>query len=133
MAASMPLPGGLSKGEYVGSLAGHALEAVKCDTNDLYVPANSDIVFEGSCSISEKAPEGRFGKLHGYVFPGTPMDELLYRVDLTTHRKDAILPVSNCGRLADERYVLFACGSSVFPLLSDGSWMSHTKKSCSTQ
>ena len=102
MASSMPLPGGLSEGEFVGALAGHALEVVKCDTNDLYVPANSEIVFEGSCSTSQTVPEGPFGEMHGYVYPGTPMDQPLYTVDLITHRKDAILPVSNCGRLTDE-------------------------------
>lgn len=102
MAASMPLPGGLSEAEYIGSLAGHALDVVKCETNGLYVPANSEIILEGSCSIFERAPEGPFGEMHGYVFPATPMDEPVYKVDMITHRKDAILPVSNCGRLTDE-------------------------------
>lgn len=65
MAASMPLPEGLSEAEYIGSLVGAPLEVVKCDTNGLYVPANSEIVFEGTCSITETAPEGPFGEMHG--------------------------------------------------------------------
>ncbi|KAK1641484.1 hypothetical protein BDP81DRAFT_446369 [Colletotrichum phormii] len=80
MASSMPLPGGLSEAEYIGSL----------------------IVFEGVCSATETAPEGPFGEMHGYVFPGDAHTQPKYRVDLITHRKDAILPVSNCGRLTDE-------------------------------
>lgn len=88
MASSMPLPDGLSEGDYVGSLAGHSIDVVKCETNDLYVPANSEIVFEGSCSISERAPEGPFGEMHGYVFPGTPDDGPLYTVDMITHREE---------------------------------------------
>lgn len=122
MASSMPLPGGLSEAEYIGSLVGAPLEVVKCDTNGLCVPANSEIVFEGVCSATETAPEGPFGEMHGYVncsnclqecckdtdypsryvFPGDAHPQPKYRVDLITHRKDAILPVSNCGRVTDE-------------------------------
>lgn len=65
MAASMPLPDGLSEAEYIGSLADSPLEVVKCETNDLLVPANSEIVFEGYCSITERVPEGLFGEMHG--------------------------------------------------------------------
>lgn len=68
MASSMPLPGGLSEAEYIGSLVGAPLEVVKCDTNGLYVPANSEIIFEGVCSATETVPEGPFGEMHGYVF-----------------------------------------------------------------
>lgn len=122
MASSMPLPGGLSEAEYIGSLVGTPLELVKCDTNGLYVPANSEIVFEGVCSTTETVPEGPFGEMHGYVlaryhfllgretltpvrryvFPGDSHAQPKYRVDLITHRKDAIMPVCNCGRLTDE-------------------------------
>lgn len=65
MAASMPLPDGVSEAEYIGSLVGTALEVTKCETNDLLVPANSEIVFEGFCSVTETAPEGPFGEMHG--------------------------------------------------------------------
>lgn len=37
-----------------------------------------------------------------YVFPGDTHPWPKYNVDLITHRRDAILPVSNCGRLTDE-------------------------------
>ncbi|EFX01410.1 carboxy-lyase-like protein [Grosmannia clavigera kw1407] len=106
MAASMPLPDGLSEAEYIGSLVGTALEVTKCDTNDLLVPANSEIVFEGFMSSTETAPEGPFGEMHGYVFPGDAHPQPLYTVNMITHRKDAILPVSNCGRLTDETHTM---------------------------
>ena len=102
MAASMPLPDGLSEAEYIGALSGEPLQVVKCETNNLYVPANSEIVFEGTCSITETALEGPFGEMHGYIFPGDNHAQPKYTVDLITHRKDAILPVSNCGRITDE-------------------------------
>lgn len=106
MAASMPLPDGLSEAEYIGSLAGSPIEVVKCETNDLLVPANSEIVFEGVCSITDRVPEGPFGEMHGYTFPGDSHPQPKYRVDMITHRKDAILPVSNCGRLSDETHTM---------------------------
>lgn len=68
----------------------------------LYMPANSEIVFEGTCSITKTASEGPFGEMHDYVFPGDSHPGPKYAVDLITHRKDAILPVSNCGRITDE-------------------------------
>ena len=65
MAASMPLPDGLSEAEYIGALGGSPLELVKCDTNGLHVPATAEIVFEGTCSITRTAPEGPYGEMHG--------------------------------------------------------------------
>jgi UbiD family decarboxylase len=70
MASTMPLPEGFMESSYIGALTGHAIDVVKCETNDLLVPANSEIVFEGTLSATETAPEGPFGEMHGYVFPG---------------------------------------------------------------
>lgn len=57
MAASMPIPDGVSEAGYIGALTGSALEVIRCETNDLYVPASSEIVFEGTLSITERRPE----------------------------------------------------------------------------
>lgn len=65
MAASIPMPDGVNESGYVGSLVGAPIEVVKCETNDLYVPANSEIVFEGSISATETVNEGPFGEMHG--------------------------------------------------------------------
>ncbi|KAI9036616.1 UbiD family decarboxylase [Aspergillus affinis] len=72
MAAGMPLPDGCSEGEYVGAMTGHAIDVVKCEKNDLLVPANSEIVFEGTISSDpdDCVLEGPFGEMHGYVYPG---------------------------------------------------------------
>lgn len=102
MAASMPLPDGVTEAEYIGSMTGTALDLVKCETNDLWVPANTEIVMEGTLSITETGPEGPFGEMHGYVFPADTHQWPKYAVNAITHRDDAILPVSACGRLTDE-------------------------------
>lgn len=94
MAAGMPLPSGVTEAEYVGSLCGSPLELVKCETNDIFVPANSEIVLEGTISVTEKGKEGPFGEMHGYSFPDEGSMQPLYKVDAITHRKNAILPIS---------------------------------------
>ncbi|XPS72559.1 Phenacrylate decarboxylase [Ascochyta lentis] len=106
MASSAPLADGVSEADYVGAMTGTALDVVKCETNDLFAPANSEIVFEGIISANDTAPEGPFGEMHGYVFPGETRQNPMFRVDCITHRDNAILPVSACGRLTDETHTM---------------------------
>lgn len=120
MAASMPIPDGVSEAGYIGAFTGSALEVIKCETNDMYVPASTEIVFEGSLSITERGPEGPFGEMHGYTFPGDTHDWPIYNVDCITHRDNAILPMSACGRLTDET-VSRSQPSSLVTLLSSQS------------
>ncbi|KKA30238.1 hypothetical protein TD95_003741 [Thielaviopsis punctulata] len=113
MVSSMPLPDGVTEAEYIGALVGEPLELVKCETNNLQVPANSEIVFEGVCSITERSREGPFGEMHGYVFPAEEHTQPRFRVDLITHRKDPIMPISSCGRLTDETHTMIGPLSAV--------------------
>jgi UbiD family decarboxylase len=98
MAASMPLPSGVTEAEYVGSLCGSPLELIKCETNDIYVPANSEIVLEGTISVRDRGPEGPFGEMHGYSFLDENSQQPLYTVSAITHRNDAILPICVPGK-----------------------------------
>ncbi|KAF2108273.1 hypothetical protein BDV96DRAFT_624997 [Lophiotrema nucula] len=93
----MPLPVGVTEAEYVGSLCGSPLELVKCETNDTYVPANSEIVLEGP-----------FGEMHGYSFLDENSQQPLYTVSATTHRKDTILPICFPGKASgpDETHTM---------------------------
>ncbi|OJJ43646.1 hypothetical protein ASPZODRAFT_19366 [Penicilliopsis zonata CBS 506.65] len=106
MASSMPIPDGVTEAGYVGAMTGRPLDLVKCDTNDLYVPATAEIILEGTLSISETGPEGPFGEMHGYVFPDDVHSGPRYTVNKITYRNGAILPMSACGRLTDETHTL---------------------------
>lgn len=106
MASSMPIPDGVSEASYVGAMAGKPLDLVKCKSNGLYVPANSEIVMEGSLSITETALEGPFGEMHGYVFKNDTHPMPRAKVNKITHRNNAILPVCNSGRITDETHTL---------------------------
>jgi UbiD family decarboxylase len=61
----MPLPQGVTEAEYVGLLYGSPLELVKCETNDLLVPANSEIVLEGTILSPTAGKKGRWGRCMG--------------------------------------------------------------------
>lgn len=78
MASSMPLPDRVSEAEYVGAMNGAPMDLVQCETNDLLVPASSEIVLEGTLSVSETAQEGPFGEMHGYCFPRDARQSPLY-------------------------------------------------------
>jgi UbiD family decarboxylase len=98
MAASMPLPAGITEAAYVGSMCGSPLELVKCETNDIHVPANSEIILEGTISVKDRGPEGPFGEMHGYSFLDENSMQPLYKVNAITYRKNPILPISVPGR-----------------------------------
>lgn len=105
MASSMPIPDGVSEDAYVGALTGQPIELVKCESNDLLVPANAEIVLEGTISTSERVDEGPFGEMHGYSFPAQHKNPL-YKVNKITYRNNPIMPVSNCGRIFDETHTM---------------------------
>lgn len=102
IAASIPIPPGVSERDYVSSLAGKPLDMVKCELSDLLVPANSEIILEGTFSLKDKALEGPFEDYIGMHFEGEAGNQPLFTVDAITYRDGAILPVSVPGRLTDE-------------------------------
>ncbi|KAI9702729.1 MAG: Ferulic acid decarboxylase 1 [Bogoriella megaspora] len=106
MASSMPIPANVSEPEYIGAMTGTSLEVVRCETNQLLVPASSEIVFEGTISISDTGSEGPFGEMHGYTFLGDSSQQPLCRVDKITYRNDPILPICSAGRFTDETQTL---------------------------
>ncbi|WVQ68670.1 uncharacterized protein L199_006879 [Kwoniella botswanensis] len=59
--------------------------------------------------------------MHGYVFPGDTHPWPRYRVDAITHRDNAILPMSACGRLTDETHTLIGAlaAAEIGRLLTD--------------
>lgn len=48
MVSGMPIPKWTDESGYVGAISGKPVEVVKCETNDIHVPANAEIVLEGS-------------------------------------------------------------------------------------
>ncbi|HZV35500.1 MAG TPA: UbiD family decarboxylase [Verrucomicrobiae bacterium] len=95
-AATAPLPDGLDEFLLAGYLRKKSVELVKCETNDLEVPANADFVIEGY--VDPKEPlrtEGPFGDHTGYYSLPEPYPVL--HITAITHRRDAIYPATIVG------------------------------------
>ncbi len=64
------LPFGTDEYEIAGALMQEPLELVKCETVDLEIPANAEIVLEGEIHPTERAPEGPIGEYTTLYGPG---------------------------------------------------------------
>jgi UbiD family decarboxylase len=90
--ACCPLPPQANEYDYMGALRQEPVELVKCETNDLLVPASAEIVYEGEIStdMSEFRMEGPFGEYTGY-FASTSHLAPVFTVNCITFRNDPIL------------------------------------------
>lgn len=95
-AATAPLPDGLDEFLLAGYLRKRSVDLVRCETVDLEVPANADIVIEGYVDPLEPLrEEGPFGDHTGYYTLPEPYP--VFHVTAITHRKDAVYPATIVG------------------------------------
>ena len=99
--ASCGVPPEVSEVDVVGGVRGEPVELVRCKTVDLYVPANAEIVLEGTVSPNDDLPEGPFGEYPGYVVSGTNARPV-FRLSALTFRNDPILPTTCLGVPVDD-------------------------------
>ncbi|MDN3516531.1 UbiD family decarboxylase [Aquisalimonas lutea] len=71
-----------------GALRGEPLQAVRCVTNEIRVPAEAEIVIEGRLLPDVREPEGPFGEFPQYYGPRG--DRHVIEVDAVTHRDKPI-------------------------------------------
>ncbi len=91
----LPLPPDLDEMMFAGFLRGKPVEMVKCETVDLEVPANSEIVLEGYVPLDELRTEGPFGDHTGYY---SLADEYpVFHVTCITQRKNPIYATTIVG------------------------------------
>lgn len=64
--SQLPADDGVSEWDYWGAFAGRPLTLVKCETNDLLVPAEAEIVIEGTIAPEVREFEGPFCEFPGY-------------------------------------------------------------------
>ena len=116
LGAVTPVPDTLSEYAFAGLLRGSKTELVKCQTNDLQVPANAEFVLEGFIYPDEMAPEGPFGDHTGYY---NEIDNFpVFTIERITHRDNPIYHSTYTGRPPDEPAVLGVALNEVFvPIL----------------
>ena len=94
--ATAPLPENINEYILAGFLRKKRVKMVKCLTNDLYVPADADIVIEGYVDPAEPPVlEGPFGDHTGFysladLYP-------IFHVTCITHAADAVYPATIVG------------------------------------
>ena len=70
-----------------GGLRGKAIEVIKCETNDFFLPAHSEVIIEGVVSLEYSEGNGPYGEGSGYI--GAPYEEAFpMTVTRVTHRVD---------------------------------------------
>tara|TARA_R110002153_G_scaffold42079_15_gene119949 strand:- start:2986 stop:4473 length:1488 start_codon:yes stop_codon:yes gene_type:complete len=116
LGAVTPVPDTLSEYAFAGLLRGDKTEVVKSISNDLQVPASTEIVLEGYIAQDEVAPEGPYGDHTGYY---NEVDDFpVFTVTHITHRKDPIYHSTYTGRPPDEPAILGVALNEVFvPIL----------------
>ena len=94
--AIVPAPPDIEEFLIAGFLRGRPVEIVKCETVELEVPANAEIVLEGYVELGEMRTEGPFGDHTGFY---TMQDEYpVFHLTCITHRKDPIYAATIVGK-----------------------------------
>jgi len=95
-AATAPLPDGIDEFLLAGYLRKKSVDLVRCETNDLEVPADADIVIEGYVDpVEPLRMEGPFGDHTGFYTLPEPYP--VFHVTAITHRRDAVYPATIVG------------------------------------
>ncbi|MGE3160290.1 MAG: UbiD family decarboxylase domain-containing protein, partial [Xanthobacteraceae bacterium] len=90
---------------FIGGMTGQAVKMVKCETIDVDVPANAEIVIEGVFEPFEFDQQGRYASFNAYY--DAPRRRPVFRVKAITMRKNPIyqhvhigLPLNECNNMA---------------------------------
>jgi len=94
--ATAPLPSGIDEMLFAGFLRKDPVELVKCETIDIEVPAQSEIILEGYVDPGETRLEGPFGDHTGYyslsdMYP-------VFHLTCVTQRKNPVYPATIVGK-----------------------------------
>ncbi|MFC1979456.1 UbiD family decarboxylase [Chloroflexota bacterium] len=116
IASQIKAPFGLDEVSIAGAINGKAVEVVKCETIDVHVPADAEIVIEGIIQPGETLNDGPFGEFPGnyitlggkYLTSSGKMETMANVVKVTaiTMRKDAIFEAMLTGMPTTENHVL---------------------------
>ncbi len=103
---------GLDELRIAGSLLDDPIRLVKCETIDIEVPADAELVIEGEILPEGMVAEGPFGEASGtYAMEGSTE---IFRVKAITHRKDPMFYGMQCGApMTDTQSITAICIETV--------------------
>jgi len=90
--SAVNFPSGVDEYDMVGALREAPLELTRCETIDLAVPADAEIVLEGELTVDPEdfRPEGPFGEATGHYVTLKDERRPVFHVNCITHRRDPI-------------------------------------------
>jgi len=104
LAGILPVPPDMDEFLFSGFLRREPVELVRCKTVDLEVPANAEIVLEGTVDLGELRTEGPFGDHTGfYSLEG---QYPVFHVTCVTHRKEPLYLTTIVGPPPQEDYFI---------------------------
>lgn len=109
--------------DWASKLVDAPIDMVKCETNDIMVPAQSEIIVEGVVSITETCLEGPFGEWAGYIQGSKVTARPKMTVTAVTFRDNAILPISSPGVPPDSTQISISftgCANYIMRLKEEG-------------
>ncbi len=102
LSGMLPIPPDLDEMMFAGFLRREPVDMVPCETNELEVPANAEIVLEGYVGLNEMRTEGPFGDHTGfYSLEG---EYPVFHIECITHRRDPIYLTTIVGPPPQEDY-----------------------------
>jgi 4-hydroxybenzoate decarboxylase len=101
LAACASPPTEVSELEVAAKIAGHPIEMYPCNSIDLMVPSDIEIVVEGRILPNVRRPEGPFGEFMGFYVPVG--DNHVFEVLEVNWRKDPVYHALLCGSPEDLR------------------------------
>tara|TARA_B100000676_G_C18061799_1_gene838270 strand:- start:626 stop:2107 length:1482 start_codon:yes stop_codon:yes gene_type:complete len=112
LAAVTPVPDTMSEYQFAGLLRSAKVDLVRCKTIPIDVPAEAEIILEGTVSLDNFLPEGPFGDHTGYYnsiesFP-------VFTISAITMRKNPIYLSTYTGRPPDEPSILGEALNEIF-------------------
>ena len=114
--ATAPLPYGMFELMLYGFIKKRKAKMVKCVSNPLFVPYDSDIVIEGYVDTEVLRDEGRFGDHTGFYTPIEPYPVL--EVSAITHKQNPIYLATFVGKPPlEDKYLGYPTERIFLPLL----------------
>jgi 4-hydroxy-3-polyprenylbenzoate decarboxylase len=115
-ASTAPLPENVSEFMFAGFIRKERVRMVKCESVDLEVPANAEIVLEGYVKANEFRTEGPFGDHTGYYTPPEPYP--VFHITTITHRANPIYHATVVGKPPmEDRWIAKATERAFLPII----------------
>lgn len=114
--AVAPVPEGMDKYLFSGIVRKKGIKLVKCNTVNLEVPANAEIVLEGYVDPDDIQMEGPFGDHTGYYTPAEPYP--CFHLTCISMRKNPIYLTTVVGKpILEDAYIGKVIERSFLPLI----------------